>query len=446
MVSRHELVGSFVACLLLASTVVVTSVLAAVEAADEVCPPSADPCMITQRIVVEDGATLDFGTRAVRIEAGGQLDIGAGEATIKCGSFSSETGTAVGLKIRGPNGFGETAGGDLLIEAMQTCVSDPDNLCVRDEDCVFGACEFSVCELDRERLCFGDAGCSLGTCSVAVCSGDIDRVCTDDAACSVGPCNLTTRRCVNDPNVVCFSASMCNFGSCDVGDLRCSGGTDESCTTDADCEKGACSVDICTFSDAGVYRECSVDADCMPGPCAGGDGTIRLGGRTRADGEYSGSVVLRAAGDVEIAESVQLQSTSSASDGGFLRIDAFDGSIRFSAPIRASGTGEAWGGEILAVADEDVIVDALIDVSGASGGTFEVVAGRDVLFSDTIVVNGSFSPTVILRRTIWDRGAEGRTMPPGATCWSPQGQSSNPTVPLPTVTAVTSPSNRRARR
>jgi cysteine-rich repeat protein len=391
MVPRHKLSGSLFACSLLASIASAASVLAAAQSADDICPPSVDPCVISQPFVVESGATLDFGTRAVRIVSGGQLDIGAGAATIQCGSFSSETGTAVGLKVRGPNTSGETVGGDLVIEAMRTCVADPAKRCAQDEDCAFGTCDLSVCELDRARVCSDDAGCSLGTCGVAVCTGNPDHVCTDDAECDAGPCNLSTRRCANDSGRVCFSNSQCSFGSCALGDLRCSGATDQSCATDADCQKGACSVDVCTVTDAGVYRECSVDADCAPGPCAAGDGGIRLGGRTRADGVSGGSVRLRAAGDVEIEESMQLQSMSREDDGGVLRIDSFGGSIRFSAPIDLSAEGAAYAGEILARAREDVTVEAPIDLSGGwTGGLLDIIADRDVLFSDTVVANAAF--------------------------------------------------------
>lgn len=392
MMLRRFTIACVCTCSFAASIAIPPPVFAAVGTADEVCPPSADPCIITQPVVIADGATLDFGTRAVRIEAGGQLDIGAGTATVRCGSFSSETGTAIGLKMRAPTAAGETVGGNLTVEAMRTCAADPDNLCTRDVDCDFGACAASVCELDRERACADDAGCELGTCSVTACTGDMDRACTDDSGCNVGPCDLTIRRCTNDQGQVCFNDSHCDFGTCAVGDLRCSSDVETSCASDADCQKGACNVDVCTRLDAGTHRECGVDADCTPGPCIGGDGAIRLSGRTRADGTRPGRLTLRAAGDVEIAESIQLQTTSRSYDGGRLRIDSFGGAVRLAAPIDASGVNDSWGGEILAIARTDVIVDAPINLSGGHvGGLLELYADRDVLLSDAVAASSEFA-------------------------------------------------------
>ena len=76
----------------------------AVFTADEICAPTDDPCVISCSISVNSGAYLDFGLRSVEIVSNGQLDLGNGEATLLCGSFSAEGATSPGIKARGPSG------------------------------------------------------------------------------------------------------------------------------------------------------------------------------------------------------------------------------------------------------------------------------------------------------------------------------------------------------
>jgi len=61
------------------------AILAAV--ADDVCLPSADPCVINQVVTVLPGAVLDFGLRRVQVTAAGQLDVGSGTMLLRCGEL-----------------------------------------------------------------------------------------------------------------------------------------------------------------------------------------------------------------------------------------------------------------------------------------------------------------------------------------------------------------------
>jgi hypothetical protein len=382
--------GLFLAGCAFAATLL-PSAARAVDSADDVCAAATNPCVVSRVIAIDDGATLDFGTRTLEVQGAGQFDTGAGAGIIKCGKFVLNTGTNLGLKIRGPSGFGSTDGGNLVVDVLRRCSVQTATRCVKDTECDFGTCTSSVCELDADRLCAGDEGCELGNCGSTVCSRDADRLCGADPACDVGPCNLTTRRCAQDSGVVCFSNSQCNFGPCALDDPRCAGDLSTSCTNNGDCDFGACDVPVCTKKEDGVYRECDVDGDCFDGTCTVGDGSATLNGRSRADGAEAGSISIRAAGDISIQQTIQLDASNAQFDGGFLELESGKGAITSGAAISATGGGQSQGGEIDMIAAGNVTINEPIDCNGGDfdGGFIEFIAGNDLLINDNLLASST---------------------------------------------------------
>ena len=123
--------------------------------ASDVCAPAADPCVIADTVQVVSGSVLDFGTRTVRIDPGGQIDIGTGSVTILCGDFSAATGTAVAILARGPNGSGGFDGGVLTLEARGQCASLPAIACIGDLDCPVGTCSAVTGKVDLDGVVQG---------------------------------------------------------------------------------------------------------------------------------------------------------------------------------------------------------------------------------------------------------------------------------------------------
>src|SRR5438093_11962800 len=68
---------------------------AQVSNADQICAPTADPCIIQTQISVAAGALLNFGSRAVQIHTAGALNVGSGSLSITCGSLTIDTGGAI---------------------------------------------------------------------------------------------------------------------------------------------------------------------------------------------------------------------------------------------------------------------------------------------------------------------------------------------------------------
>ena len=358
----------------------------AIDSAGDICAPATNPCVLSKSVDVDDGSTLDFGSRTLQLLGSGQIDTNTGTVVVKCGKLEVNTGTNLALKVRGPNGFGSIDGGNLTVEVSRACSENTATRCMNDSDCDFGACSEQVCELDRDRLCIDDGMCDLGSCGVTVCTRDFDRLCSGDTACEIGPCNLTTRRCTQDASVVCFSNVQCNFGPCALGNPRCSEDRGTSCATDNDCDLGACSIDVCSSQKQGGFRECSQDGDCFDGTCSVGDGGAAINGRSRADGIEPGSIAIRAAGAVTLSQDANVSSNSGQADGGLFELESGTGNVTLNASVIAYGGGQAQGGQVSVTAGNDITVNGPIDVDGGDydGGYVDLVAGRDLIINADI--------------------------------------------------------------
>lgn len=112
-----------------------------VDEAEDVCPAQADPCLVTEPVVVKQGAVLDFGAREVRIVPGGRIDIGIGVVDLRCGAFSTSTPGAVAILARGPAVGGGQDGGSLTIESRGRCSGSGAGIpCLFDADCGSEVC------------------------------------------------------------------------------------------------------------------------------------------------------------------------------------------------------------------------------------------------------------------------------------------------------------------
>jgi cysteine-rich repeat protein len=309
-----------------------------IQVADDVCAPTDDPCLVSQDFNIVDGSVLDFGTRTLQVTVNGVLDTNAGQATILCGSFLTDTGTVPALKVRGGNGLGGIDGGILTLEARRRC------------------------SLDNDRTCVADTQCNFGTCSVKVCAGD--------------------------HAVTCLTDESCNFGTCDLTDGKCTNSARRACTEDTDCMLGTCSIDACAENKT---QQCSTDDDCNFGTCSVGDATVTTNRPILGNGSSPASVFIRAAGDITIGDSVSVNSTNSDNDGGIIDFESGSGTIAINDLLSATGGGFATGGEICLIAGQDVVVNSAVDASGGDfdGGFVEFDAGNDIVLTQSVRANAN---------------------------------------------------------
>src|SRR2546425_10044746 len=63
--------------------------------ASDLCPATADPCVVSTAKAVAPGSTLDLGSRGLDVRAGGSLSVSSGLMTILAGSLRVGSGGAL---------------------------------------------------------------------------------------------------------------------------------------------------------------------------------------------------------------------------------------------------------------------------------------------------------------------------------------------------------------
>ncbi|HYC00711.1 MAG TPA: hypothetical protein VEC57_16380 [Candidatus Limnocylindrales bacterium] len=311
--------------------------------ADDVCPISADPCVVDERVEVARGSKLDFGTRTVHVTGAGQFAFGLGEATIESGSFIVDAGDGPAIHSRG-RGASHSRSGTVNIRA------------------------FRECELG-ERQCMGDAGCDLGDCGSRRCAANPLRLCEADGDCSNGTCNHH----------------------------RCSLNLEQRCDSDADCNADTCAPGFTCEGSGDEPFYCDENADCQLGSCSVGEGVIVMNGEIAGSSDKPAVVRMEAYGDITFTGDVDLHSTG-RTGGGTLSLRSRAGGIDFESDVVCTGTP---GGRVQLRSRLDVDLGGHIDCGGglidiattATGITSSmrgvtVRSGRDIDVDGTIQVNG----------------------------------------------------------
>ena len=99
------------------------------DSANDVCSASANPCVVSQQVIIVSGSVLDFGTRALRLQGSGQLDAAGGTGRVRAGSITIQV-SGTGIKLNEG-----TIGGLLTLEAYGTCSGNAAQRCLNDIGC-----------------------------------------------------------------------------------------------------------------------------------------------------------------------------------------------------------------------------------------------------------------------------------------------------------------------
>ncbi len=394
------------------------AIITNVDDATDVCPASANPCIISDTVQTVDGAILDFGTRTVRITGAGVVDSGNGALFLRCGRFEATTsGTA--LKLVAVTGFG-TDGGFAVVEARRTCSGNAALLCLSD----------SVC-----------SAASAGTCTIGsgdlVLNGKVDGSADNPAALFLraagnvqigslfsangltpdsdgGTLDIVARGSVTVSVKPVLTGGL--FSSGGSFDLRA--GTDATISDGIDVNGGDFDggyVDI--FAGGNVLITNDITANAVAGGGFGGEIAVQAGGNLdiigggstnrlalSTDGHQSidnfggdgGPQDYTADGDIHFAEFVKLTADGAFPDGfgEFVFIDA-RGDVLIEGDLQSKPAGnQGGGGELDLSADGtlEVTADATFTLNGASagGGDLTLFALGDIQFDgDTDLSAGS---------------------------------------------------------
>src|SRR5262245_27277647 len=119
------------------STILAASVFSAVfpagsawaipaDSADDICAPSADPCVVSQ--IYNVTGPLDFGLRTVRIIGSGRL-FGEPDISVSAGKLEVDVGDVNAIDVDGADG------GGVSISVYRACSGDAATRCLDDTTC-----------------------------------------------------------------------------------------------------------------------------------------------------------------------------------------------------------------------------------------------------------------------------------------------------------------------
>ncbi|MFQ5478125.1 MAG: hypothetical protein ACE5E4_05870 [Candidatus Binatia bacterium] len=377
---------------------------------DDICAPTADPCVIDQVYEVAAPGDLDFGLRAVSITSGGEL---LGTVNLSCGKFSSD---------RGGNGFAvKTAGGSgagsFTVTAWRACSGDGVTPCLTDASCAnlaLGDCSLGDGSVDldgklnsrgspggvitiraagdivtRQVIDVGgaDRGAEGGSIEMESFKGSVrtegklkaragrpwDYYGTPDSAGTV-----TLRAAVDVTVVAAIHARGGNGG----GALDLLAGRDVVVGHNVDCSAGrlAYATGGSIFANAG--RDLVVSGS---GATGRGATTLRTNGSGTVDGYgygnsgYGGEMNLYADGDVRFSEKSALKAYSGKwgcgeTMGGFFYIEA-GGELHLDGAIRANGRGPCGEGGYLKLTGQGGVFtgpSSLISIVSKNSGAVNI--------------------------------------------------------------------------
>ncbi len=367
--------------------------------ASQVCPPTADPCLVVDKIEINSGAVLDFGTRTIHLQGGGQFDFQSNSAQVLTGDLIADSwGGGSRIHVR-KNPGGGMVGGAATIVSRGSCSGDSSMPCQQDATC---------------------AAASAGTCTAA--SGSV--VLNDDVRGDGEPAadvSLVAYGDFSSSGVFNLTNGGQSPGDVDGGNLEISsitgavtiggridlnGGPDAQggsavirAATDITINEwidgtggdgGGGSVTLIAGRDVAINDDIIARADVGSG--IGGDVLVRAGrdiiltgtsstnntvidAKGHAAGEETGSggsLSFEADGDVTIGQHVRLRADAAAadSDGGTISINGCDIAIDGTAKLEANGFS---GGQIevvgrgLVTVGSSSVVEAVADVDGEVG-------------------------------------------------------------------------------
>ncbi len=377
--------------------------------ANDVCSASANPCVITQPVVIISGSLLDFGTRALRVQGGGEIDAAGGTARVRAGSLTVAV-SGVGIKLNEGN-----IGGLLTVEAYGTCSG---NSAVR---CLYNA------------TCAGAGACTGGSGDV-VLGGRIvgsAEVPSSFVVRAAGDVNINERMLVegnvfaSDGGAVDIQAGGSVFvdetivtnsgGEGTGGEITLSAGGDLLIRSPIEAQGGDFDGGTITLlAGRDIFVSAPVNADANTGEGFGGSIEVDAGrnievvggtslnnlfltteGHTGYDGNVafagdSGFQDYIAGGTISLGRYVRLRANGAAPDGSGDEIAiASTGLLTVSGTIESIARGALGTGGLIDLSSDDklnVASTAMINVEGGEGGSGEVLvfARGDVSIAGTI--------------------------------------------------------------
>lgn len=347
---------------------------ATADSADDVCAPSADPCLVVAAWDVAPGSTLDFGVRALHISSGGSLNFSPTGAQVLAGSLNVEGGGA--LKGRGTG----IAGGNL------DAVVDGD---VAIAGTVDFSSDWSAGSLSID--CGGDLTTSGGSWTVNGRASDADggeiwlragRGATLGAAMDTSGGSTAGGGSISVEAIGALTVSKpldSSGGEYGGGEISLTGGsiTLTAVTHYAHSRTGGGDGGYITLL-ADTFIESAATLNVV------GSGSVDWGG-------WGGSINLTSLGTLHVTGPLKATGASPDGSGGEILLDA-GGNVKAEASLSSNGAGaESDGGYITVISGATLTSTKTLDASGGSydGGWIDLSGADGVLTSGTLDASGT---------------------------------------------------------
>ena len=356
---------------------------AAVSSATDLCPASANPCVVTGDLTVNPNTTLDLGGRALDLRPGASLSFTSGTLAIRAGSVRLEA--AASILGSAPNdsfpSLSIITTGDIRVEASGSTKGKVD-LGGPASGGVITLAALGVIQIDGLLLAKSTQVSSFG--------GSINLL----GVCVGGPHDGTS--CVGD---IPECGDVTTHGTCTGGDRAIQGSANVSSP-----DEGG---DVTVSAPQGSITVGGMGINASGGEDGGGTIDLEAGGNVTTGAPLNvnggglsgdaGSVTVMANGSVSIGDSVTGNAAGSVTEGGGsgadIEITAVAGSISVTAPISAdSGIPDGSGGQVCLTAGTDILQTALVSAAGrgteGTGGDLEPDAGRNLTLGPIDVSGG----------------------------------------------------------
>lgn len=329
----------------------------AVCSASELCAPSANPCTISGTRDVASGCALDFGARSVVLTGALQAASPGGSFAVKAGALTLSAGK---IRSTGPSGV---AGGNVTIEVAGALVLTGSGPTLD----VSGGAGGGILNVTAGSIAVQSGSVAADGSGSEACGGAITLRATSGPLTLAAPVHATGHfLCAGGQldlsgNDVVISSTLNVSGGDYPGGITVTANTgDVTVTGSGTLRANGEQVELGDGGDGGPIALLAESGDVTI------DGAIVTEGAS-PEGE-AGSIVVVAAGFVDVGATLSAQGNGGGSNGGTIEIDA-GGDVAFGANARVNGGSDAAAGEI-DVRSDGVVTVAAGKLLQANGGFF----------------------------------------------------------------------------
>jgi cysteine-rich repeat protein len=356
--------------------------------ANDLCMPTANPCVVSTTVAVTDDSIIDVGARELRIANGGALNVGGGTMTLQAATLTISAGGFVRAL-----GTGSTPGGAIAIQVGDLTVTGGleangapgGSIAIAATGAVAATGPISARSLAREDLA-GNIDIVAATATLGgqiSLLGGFDAVGGDLSIDTTGDLNITGELIADGGD---GGGIDIRVGRPTSGANLVIGGTAELRADNTTVGGFAGAIDILIEGDGINNGSTTIDGQLSAN---GVPGSLELGGGS------GGCVEVQATGEVLIMRSARLSADGGApdGDGGEIDITSLNGPVTLEGTATASVGGEqSNGGAVTIDARGNSTISGSILATAGDGGGGEVAVSStaaSVIVSRTATIDVS---------------------------------------------------------